>query len=97
MAIVTHIGGFMTSGNQTVFAQEEAKFRGKTKTKRQTGEGSLGPSITPLIKGDKLTTMMLHEGLVSMCANQHPYSSLHSAVAVLGHGQLVLDGTPLPT
>lgn len=87
MAIVIHTGDFMTLGNQTVFAPEEAKFRGKTKTKRQTGEGSLGPSITPLIKGDKLTTMMLHEGLVSMCTNQHPYSSLHSAVAIRGHGQ----------
>lgn len=52
MAIVIHTGGLMTFGNQTVFAPVEAKFRGKTKAKRQTGEGSLGPSITPLIKGD---------------------------------------------
>lgn len=42
----------MTFGSQTVFAPEEAKFGGKTKTKRQTGEGSLGPSVTPLLKGD---------------------------------------------
>lgn len=52
MAGVIQTGGFMTFGSQTVFAPEEAKFGGKTKTKRQTGEGSLGPSITPLIKGD---------------------------------------------
>lgn len=52
MTIVRHTGGFMTFANQTVLAPAEAKFGGKTKTKRQTGEGSLGPSITFLIKGD---------------------------------------------
>lgn len=51
MATVTHTDGFMTFGNQTVFVPEEARFQGKTKLKRQSGEGSLSPSITPLIKG----------------------------------------------
>lgn len=37
----------MTLESQTVFLPEGAKFQGKTKTKRQTGEGSLHPSVTP--------------------------------------------------
>lgn len=42
-----HAGDFMTFENQTVFVPEEAQFQGKTKPKRQTGEGSLHPSIIP--------------------------------------------------
>lgn len=37
----------MTLENQTVFLPEGAKFQGKAKTKRQTGEGSLHPSAIP--------------------------------------------------
>lgn len=37
----------MTFENQAVFVPEEAKFQGKTKTKRQTGEGSLHLPIIP--------------------------------------------------
>lgn len=42
-----YAGSFMTLENQTVFLPEGAKFQGKTKTKRQTGEGFLHPSVIP--------------------------------------------------